>query len=82
MKQLSKMMLAAVASVALAATAFAWDFGASGSSTASFNSTSTKASKDATNTVPVVVYLVLGQVCRLASSHTDGSKESFFVLRA
>jgi hypothetical protein len=30
MKQLSKMMLAAVASVAIAAPAFAWDFSASG----------------------------------------------------
>jgi hypothetical protein len=36
MKKLSKMMLAAVASVALAAPAFAWDFSASGSSSATF----------------------------------------------
>jgi hypothetical protein len=36
MKQLSKIMLAAVASVALAAPAFAWDFGASGSSSAKY----------------------------------------------
>ena len=40
MKQLSKMMLAAVASVALAAPAFAWDFSASGSSSATFKQTS------------------------------------------
>ena len=39
MKQLSKIMLAAVASVALAAPAFAWDFGASGSSSATFKKT-------------------------------------------
>ena len=39
MKQLSKIMLAAVASVALAAPAFAWDFSASGTATASFNQT-------------------------------------------
>ena len=42
MKQLSKIMLAAVASVALAAPAFAWDFSASGSATAYFNQTSRK----------------------------------------
>ncbi|SUZ52975.1 uncharacterized protein METZ01_LOCUS5829, partial [marine metagenome] len=74
MKQLSKMMLAAVASVAFAATAFAWDFSASGSSTASFNSTSTKASKDATNTVSSGGVSSSGSSLTLASSHTDGAK--------
>ena len=74
MKQLSKMMLAAVASVALATTAFAWDFSASGSSTASFNSTSTKASKDATNTVSSGGVSSSGSSLSLASSHTDGAK--------
>ena len=45
MKQLSKMMLAAVASVALAAPAFAWDFWCKRIScnSKSFNQTSTKA---------------------------------------
>ena len=47
MKQLSKMMLAAVASVTLAAPAFAWDFSASGSAKATFNQTTLKANKDA-----------------------------------
>jgi hypothetical protein len=37
MKQLSKIMLAVVASVALAAPAFAWDFSASGSQSVTFN---------------------------------------------
>jgi hypothetical protein len=74
MKQLSKMMLAAVASVALATTAFAWDFSASGGSTASFNSTSTKASKDATNTVSSGGVSSSGSSLKLASSHTDGAK--------
>jgi len=74
MKQLSKIMLAAVASVALAAPAFAWDFGASGSSTASFNVTTTKASKDATNSVTSGgVSSSLGSLA-LSSSHTDGAK--------
>ena len=49
MKKLSKMMLAAVASVALAAPAFAWDFSASGSSSATWKQvTVTPASGDAT----------------------------------
>ena len=74
MKQLSKLMLAAVASVALAANAFAWDFGASGSSTASFNSTSTKASKDATNTIASGGVSSSASSLSLASSHTDGTK--------
>ena len=46
MKQLSKIMLAAVASVALAAPAFAWDFSASGSAAAYFNQTTVKANTD------------------------------------
>jgi len=40
MKQISKKMLAAVASVAFAVPAFAWDFSASGSSDATFKQTS------------------------------------------
>ncbi len=48
MKQLSKMMLAAVASVALATSAYAWDFSASGSSSATFKQvTVTPATGDA-----------------------------------
>ena len=51
MKQLSKMMLAAVASVALATSAYAWDFGASGSSSATFKQkTVDPAEGDATTT--------------------------------
>jgi hypothetical protein len=50
MKQLSKIMLAAVASVALAAPAFAWDFSASGSALGKFNITNTTAATGA-NTV-------------------------------
>ena len=47
MKQLSKIMLAAVASVALAAPAFAWDFSASGSASSALNITNTQATSDA-----------------------------------
>ena len=74
MKQLSKMMLAAVASVAIAAPAFAWDFNASGTAAAYLNSTSTKASTSATNTVASGGVSSEGSSLKLASSHTDGSK--------
>ncbi|SVB82237.1 uncharacterized protein METZ01_LOCUS235091, partial [marine metagenome] len=74
MKQLSKIMLAAVASVALAAPAFAWDFSASGTATASFNNTSTKANSAATTKESTIGTGVssAGSSLTLASSHTDG----------
>ena len=74
MKQLSKIMLAAVASVALAAPAFAWDFSASGTATASFNQTSVQTSSAATakpSTIGTGVSSA-GSSLTLASSHTDG----------
>jgi len=74
MKQLSKIMLAAVASVALAAPVFAWDFSASGSAKGTFNITSTKASKDATNTVSSGGASSEGSSLSLSSSHSDGAK--------
>jgi len=73
MKQLSKMMLAAVASVALATSAYAWDFSASGSSSAQFNSTSTTVQTGAT-AVPSGGVGSEQSSLKLASSHTDGSK--------
>ncbi len=75
MKQLSKMMLAAVASVALAAPALAWDFSASGSSSATFNSTSTTARTGAT-AVPSGGVSSDGGSLTLSSSHTDGAKSA------
>jgi hypothetical protein len=74
MKQLSKIMLATVASVALAAPAFAWDFSASGTATASFNQTSEQASSASTvkpSTIGTGVSSA-GSSLTLASSHTDG----------
>jgi hypothetical protein len=76
MKQLSKIMLATVASVALAAPAFAWDFSASGTATASFNQTSEQASSASTakpSTIGTGVSSA-GSSLSLASSHTDGTK--------
>ena len=75
MKQLSKIMLAAVASVALAAPAFAWDLSASGSATASFNQTSTKANGLATTkeSTAGTGFSSAGSGLTLSSSHADGA---------
>ena len=76
MKQLSKIMLAAVASVALAAPAFAWDFGASGSSSATFKQqTITPATGDATTSANVTS---LGSGVTVSSSNTDGANSATF----
>ena len=75
MKQLSKIMLAAVASVALAAPAFAWDFSASGSALGKFNITNTTDSTGA-NTVASGGASSEGSSLKLASSHSDGNKSA------
>jgi len=73
MKQLSKIMIAAVASVALAAPAFAWDFGASGSSSVTFNTTSVTPYTGAKVQSGGGVASDGGAIS-LSSSHTDGAK--------
>jgi len=80
MKQLSKIMLAAVASVALAAPAFAWDFSASGSATAYFNQTSSKSNNEATTKESTASngFSSAGASLTLASSHTDGPNTTSF----
>jgi len=76
MKQLSKMMLAAVASVALAAPAFAWDFSASGSSSATFKqTTSAPAEGDATTSID---FTSSGGGITLSSSNSDGANSATF----
>jgi len=75
MKKLSKMMLAAVASVALAAPAFAWDFSASGSASAAFNITTVKANKDANALTGGGVSSDVGAIT-LSSTHADGANSS------
>jgi hypothetical protein len=75
MKQLSKIMLAAVASVALAAPAFAWDFSASGSAAAYFNMTTVKASKDA-NALTGGGVSSDGGTITLSSSNSDGANSA------
>ena len=76
MKQLSKVMLAAVASVALAAPAFAWDFGASGSSSATFKqATSAPADGDATTTAN---FTSSSGGVTVSSSNSDGANSATF----
>ena len=76
MKQLSKIMLAAVASVALATSAYAWDFSASGSSSATFKQkTVTPASGDAT--VDTNFTSSAGGVT-VSSSNSDGANSATF----
>jgi len=72
MKQLSKIMMAAVASVCIAVPAFAWDFNASGSGTAKFNSSSTTAATGA-NAVAHGGFASEGGSLSLSSSNTDGA---------
>ena len=76
MKQLSKIMLAAVASVALAVPALAWDFGASGSSSAKFvQQTITPATGDASTSANVTS---IGSGVTVSSSNTDGANSATF----
>ena len=76
MKQLSKIMLAAVASVALAAPAFAWDFSASGSSSATFKKTD-KAYAVGDATASMNTTSSAGGVT-ISSSNTDGGHSATF----
>jgi len=76
MKQLSKMMLAAVASVAFAAPAFAWDFSASGSSSATFKQvTVTPATGDASVDTN---FTSDGGGITVKSSNSDGANSATF----
>ena len=76
MKQLSKMMLAAVASVALATSAYAWDFGASGSSSATFKQkTEAPAEGDATTTAN---FSSSAGGVTVSSSNSDGANSATF----
>jgi len=75
MKQLSKIMLAAVASVAIAAPAFAWDFSASGSASAQLNITTVQNNAQA-NALSGGGVGSEGGGITLSSSNTDGANSS------
>jgi hypothetical protein len=78
MKYIAKMMLALLASVTLVIPAYAWDFSASGSMSASFNSTSTKAAKNAAYTTTSGGVTSEGSSLVLKSSNTDGEHTATF----
>jgi len=78
MKQLSKIMLATVASVALAVPAIAWDFGASGSSSATYKrKTVNSGAVGATDVVTNGVTSSGGGVT-VSSSNTEGPNSATF----
>ena len=78
MKQLSKIMLAAVASVAIAAPAFAWDFSASGSSSAKWMSRTTNTGAEGAKDVNPVAFSSSAGGVTVSSSNSDGANSATF----
>jgi len=78
MKQISKMMLAAVATVALVAPAFAWDFSASGSSSATYKRQTTNTGVSGASDVITNAYSSDGNGVTVSSSHSDGANSATF----
>jgi len=78
MKQLSKIMLATVASVALAAPAFAWDFGASGSSSAKWMTETTNSGAEGASAITSANYSSSSGGVTVSSSNTDGPNSATF----
>jgi hypothetical protein len=78
MKQLSKIMLAAVASVALAVPALAWDFGASGSSSAKWMTQTTNSGADGAEDVTSANYSSSAGGVTVSSSNSDGPNSATF----
>jgi len=78
MKQLSKTILAAVATVALAAPAFAWDFSASGSSEATYKRTTSNTGVAGAKDVVTNEFGSSAGGVTVSSSHTDGPNSATF----
>ena len=78
MKQLSKIMLATVASVALAAPAFAWDFGASGSSSAKWMTATTNTGAEGAKAVTSAAFSSSSGGVTVSSSNSDGPNSATF----
>ena len=72
MKQLSKIMLATVASVALAAPAFAWDFGASGSSSAKWMTRTTNSGLEGASGITSAAFSSSAGGVSISSSNSEG----------
>ena len=78
MKQISKMMLAAVSSIALATSAYAWDFSASGSSSAKWATTTTKAATADAEAVTSAAFSSSSGGVTVSSSNSDGANSATF----
>ena len=78
MKQISKTILAAVATVALAAPAFAWDFSASGSSEATYKRTTSNTGVAGAKDVVTNEFGSSAGGVTVSSSHTDGPNSATF----
>jgi len=76
MKQISKMMLAAVSSIALATSAYAWDFSASGSSSAKWMTSTTK--QGAADAVTSAAFSSSSGGVTVSSSNSDGANSATF----
>jgi len=76
MKQISKMMLAAVSSIALATSAYAWDFSASGSSSAKWMTQTSKAG--AADAVTSASFSSSSGGVTVSSSNSDGANSATF----
>ncbi|MDP7629098.1 MAG: hypothetical protein QGF03_00695, partial [SAR324 cluster bacterium] len=71
MQKLSKLMLAAVAAIALATPALAWDFKAAGSVTATFNIKTLKDSSFDNITTNSKAFTGVSGAISLVSAHTE-----------
>jgi hypothetical protein len=80
MQKLSKLMLVAVAAIALATPAMAWDFSASGSVSSQFNMKTDKVSSAVEATAPKTFASSSGGIS-LKSAHTDGDKSLTFTYK-
>jgi len=78
MKKLSKMMLAAVAIVALATQAYAWDFSASGSSSATYKRQTYNSGASGANDNVTNEFSSSAGGVTVSSSHTDGPNTATF----
>jgi len=78
MQKLSKLMLVAVAAIALATPAMAWDFGVTGTATAHWNMATAKDNSTDTSTSSSMRVGSSGSNLKISSGHTDGDKTVSF----
>jgi len=81
MQKLSKLMLAAVAAIALATPALAWDFKAAGEVSATFNMKTLKDNSSDTISSSPQTFTGTSGAISLVSAHTDGDKSLTFTYK-